>query len=234
MPVIDVTDMIKSGMGGGSITPDMTQSAGISTPQQSLGMQPTSMRVGGMTFSTDKALAQQNKDIGVQDTKRKIYKKDLETFLAIDDVLQEARGEGLGRFKAGAKMSFEGFKQDSPLGMAVASHDAAKKRLRVQLVRAAGDVGNINIVEQKAAEMLISDKWDAKGTAKIKRAYLEQIGKAIDNNDANLVKETISSFMKTPEFNKSLPSFKNETEAEKANLPKGSIILINGKKATVN
>jgi hypothetical protein len=151
---------------------------------------------------------QQQKDIGVLDVKRKTYTKDLESFFAVDDVLQEARGKGLGRIEAGGKMVWEGFKQDSTLGRAVAVHDAARKRLRVQLVRAAGDVGNINIVEQKAAEMLIPTQWDDAQTAELKRAYLLQIGKAIGDNDGNAVKETLSSFMGTPVYQSNLETIK--------------------------
>jgi hypothetical protein len=150
--------------------------------------------------SQSQVTTQQAKDVGVLDVKRKTYTKDLESFFAVDDVLQEARGKGLGRITAGGKMTWEGFKQDTPLGKAVAVHDAARKRLRVQLVRAAGDVGNINIVEQKAAEMLIPTQWDDAGTAELKRSYLTQIGKAINDNDGNAVKTVLGSFMGTPVF----------------------------------
>jgi len=156
---------------------------------------------------------QKQKDIEVQNVKREIYTKDLNTFLSVDDVLQQARGQGLGRLTAGGKMTWEGFKQDTPLGQAVASHEAARKRLRVQLVRAAGDVGNINIVEQKAAEMMIPTQWDAADTATLKRAYLQQIGQAINNNDGNAVKDIIVKFMGTPVFQSSLEtiSYKGKT-----------------------
>jgi hypothetical protein len=143
---------------------------------------------------------QMQKDIGTLDVKRQVYTKDLDNFLAIDDVLQDARGKGLGRISAGGKMTWEGFKQDSPLGRAVATHDATRKRLRVQLVRAAGDVGNINIVEQKAAEMMIPTQWDDAKTAELKRSYLKEIGRAINDKDGNAVKETLSGFMGSKVF----------------------------------
>lgn len=123
--------------------------------------------------------------------KRAAYKKDLDNFLAIDDILHQARGEGAGRFGAGFGMSLKGVTQKSKLGQAVGAYDAVSKRLRVQLVRAAGDVGNINIVEQQAAEKLIPSKFDSKQTAEIKRSYLKEISKAIDNQDPSLVKVTL-------------------------------------------
>lgn len=123
--------------------------------------------------------------------KRQQYKVDLNNFLAIDDILHQARGEGAGRFGAGFGMSLKGITQSSKLGQAVGAYDAVSKRLRVQLVRAAGDVGNINIVEQQAAEKLIPSKFDSKKTADIKRAYLMEISKAIDSQDPSLVKETL-------------------------------------------
>jgi hypothetical protein len=154
--------------------------------------------------------AQKQKDIEVQNVKREIYSKDLTTFFAVDDVLQQARGQGLGRLTAGGKMTWAGIKQDTPLGQAVASHEAARKRLRVQLVRAAGDVGNINIVEQKAAEMMIPTQWDAADTATLKRAYLQQIGQAINSNNGNAVKDVIGRFMGTPVWRSNLVTIKHQ------------------------
>jgi len=78
----------------------------------------------------------------------------------------------------------------------------------VQLVRAAGDVGNINIVEQKAAEMMIPTQWDTAETATLKRAYLQELGRAINNNDANYLKDVIGKFMGTPIFQSNLETIK--------------------------
>jgi hypothetical protein len=142
---------------------------------------------------------QKQKDVATADTKRAIYKEDLDTFLSIDNVLHEARGKGLGRFDAGLGMKWEGIKQDSNLGRAVATHDAARKRLRVQLVRAAGDVGNINIVEQKAAEQMIPTEFDDYETAELKRAYLKDIGSAINSGDGKEVKSIVNKWMKKME-----------------------------------
>ena len=128
--------------------------------------------------------------------KKQAFSEDLENFLLVDDILQEARGTGLGRFDAGVGMVWEGIKQNSPVGRAVATHDPARKRLRVQLVRAAGDVGNINIVEQKAAEQMIPTQWDDYGVAALKRAYLKDMGRAIGDKSETNVKRIIKEFTK--------------------------------------
>jgi len=178
------------------------------------GMTGKSPRFVSMSAEKQKAQigveTQKQKDIEVQNVKREIYQKDLSNFFAVDDVLQQARGQGLGRLTAGGKMTWEGFTQKSPLGQAVASHEAARKRLRVQLVRAAGDVGNINIVEQKAAEMMIPTQWDAADTATLKRAYLQELGRAINNNDGNALKDVIVKFMGTPIWKSELVTIKHQ------------------------
>ena len=125
---------------------------------------------------------------------REIYGKDLKNFLQVDNILHQTRGLGTERFQTGINMALSGVMQNSPLGRAVAQHTGAKKRLRVQLVRAAGDVGNLNIVEQKAAEYLIPGLFDDFGTAELKRAYLQELTRAIDNNDGNAVKDLINKW----------------------------------------
>jgi hypothetical protein len=151
------------------------------------------------------------------DVKKAQLRDDLKSFFSIDDVLQQNRGEGLGRLKSGFNMKVAGFKQDSTLGRAVASHEAARKRLRVQLVRAAGDVGNINIVEQQAAEMMVPREFDDAGTAEIKRAYLKQIAQAIDGGDPNAVKEIINRFMQEDVYNGFIPEGQEELGSSKVN-----------------
>ncbi|KKM17811.1 hypothetical protein LCGC14_1671980 [marine sediment metagenome] len=111
---------------------------------------------GKLPFVKEKEKRTEEKQIRVKqrDVEAKLVtlRKDIEAFLVIDKRIP--RGKGFGRFVRGAKNVFEGFEQDSPEGIAVAAHNALSKRLRVSLVRAAGDVGNINIVEQEAAEKI--------------------------------------------------------------------------------
>jgi hypothetical protein len=176
-----------------------------------------------------KALAQPRvdeqvqKDIASQNLKRSIYGKDLQNFMAIDNILHESRGSGTQRIKAGLDMSVQGFKQDSTLGRAVAAHDAASKRLRVQLVRAAGDVGPINIVEQKAAELLVPSRYDDKGTAEIKRAYLKDFAQAINSEEPSHVKSVIERFMKEDSYKSNVVIVNDPISGKTLHLPKDKV-----------
>jgi len=131
--------------------------------------------------------------------KREVFRQDLESFQEIDNQLK--RGTGFfDRIQSGLKSKVAALDQSTATGFAVATHQAARKRLRVQLVRAAGDVGNINIVEQKAAEEMIPREFDSEGTAKLKNAFLNQLSKAINDNSENDVKRVLAEFMKTESF----------------------------------
>ncbi len=188
------TEQIRQVMGGG-------QGAG--------GYSLEDVKIGPFSFKRPRTQPEIQQEADIEATKRtaaktaeaniarKIYSKDLDNFLAVDDVLQKVRGTGEGRFQAGINMTIQGITQKTPLGRAVAQHDAAVKRLRVQLVRAAGDVGNLNIVEQKAAEKLIPTKFDDAGTATLKRTYLKELTKAIDNNDESGVRNLVNNWQET-------------------------------------
>jgi hypothetical protein len=70
--------------------------------------------------------------------------------------------------------------------------------------------------------MMIPTQWDAADTATLKRAYLQQIGQAINSGDGNAVKEVLASFMGTPvfqsardQYNKLRSQGKNTEEAKK-------------------
>lgn len=161
---------------------------------------------------TEKELTIRATKIAEANIKREILSKDLEAFFAVDDLID--RGEGFGRITAGIKTIFRGFEQRDIKGFAAATHNAMRKRLRVQLVRAAGDVGNLNIVEQQAAELMIPVFLDAQGTADFKRANLEQLSKAIDDKSENEVKRIINSFILEGKRKgiKGLENFPIETE----------------------
>lgn len=139
------------------------------------------------------------KDIEVVNTKRAAYMQDLQSFLSVDDVLQKSRGSEAGRFLSGIGMKAAGITRHGLTGIAMGQHEAARKRLRVQLVRAAGDVGNLNLVEQQAAEMLIPTEWDDARTAELKRAYLLEVGRRVNLGDShqpgeNGVKQLLDKF----------------------------------------
>ena len=133
------------------------------------------------------------------DVKKEQLKRDLDSFFAVDSKIQRAAGGFIPTRAAGIKSRYKAIAQPvdpatgkvSQEAMAARTHDAAVKRLRVQLVRAAGDVGNINITEQEAAEKLIPGFYDADETANLKKAYLREISKAIDSGDPNEVKKVL-------------------------------------------
>ena len=133
------------------------------------------------------------------DVKKEQLKKDIMSFQAVDSKIDRAKGGFFPTRAAGMKSQWRAIAQPLDVetgkpdvkGTAARVHDAARKRLRVQLVRAAGDVGNINIVEQTAAEKLIPGFYDSEDTARLKNAYLQEIATAIDSGDANAVKEIL-------------------------------------------
>ena len=134
------------------------------------------------------------------DVKKEQLKKDLNSFFAIDKQIDRAKGGFWATRGAGLQSQYRAVAQPiNPVtgqpdikGTAARVHDAARKRLRVQLVRAAGDVGNINIVEQEAAEKLIPAFYDSQSSAELKNAYLQEISNAIDSNNPSAVKEVLS------------------------------------------
>ena len=132
--------------------------------------------------------------------KRKELNKTLEEFFLVDDMIDRAEGGFLPTTIAGLKTTARQYGQKGPKGFAARAHNALVKRLRVQLVRAAGDVGNLNIVEQQAAELLIPVKWDAKGTADLKRAFLRSVTEAINDGQESKVKMLINKWMETKEY----------------------------------
>lgn len=127
--------------------------------------------------------------------KKEQLRDDLTSFFAVDDLIDRAKGGLVDTKTAAFNTWWKSVDQPvdpvtgipDPKGAAANVHNAASKRLRVQLVRAAGDVGNINIIEQEAAEKLIPRWDDSVSTANLKRAYLKQIAKAVGSKDKNEV-----------------------------------------------
>ncbi|MBM3701733.1 MAG: hypothetical protein FJW63_01870 [Actinobacteria bacterium] len=149
------------------------------------------------------------------DVKKQQLAKDLDSFFSVDDLIDRAEGGFWETRKAGLSSKIRALSQEGIKGYAARTHDAVTKRLRVQLVRAAGDVGNINIVEQQAAEQMVPGFFDSKGSAEIKRAFLKEVTKAINSNDANGVRVVIQKFMETEAYQK--PS--NIPSSQKSLLP---------------
>lgn len=94
------------------------------------------------------------------------------------------------------------------------------KGMRAQLARGMGEVGNLSEPEQKAAMDLMPSLLDSKETGLKKLENLRGLIRSITN--------------RTGKQQTSLQSFVSEAEAEKANLPKETIIIINGRKARID
>lgn len=112
---------------------------------------------------------------------RNELRNELDDFFLLDDQVPRSEGGVIERTIQGISNVASSMQQNTATGFALATHDAARKRLRVKLVRAAGDVGNINIVEQQAAEQIIPTQWDSKGTAELKRAFLKEASTKIES-----------------------------------------------------
>jgi hypothetical protein len=155
---------------------------------------------------TEKGLAEQEtvkveaKGLAESGLKKEQLRKDLDMYQEIAQLIPT--GDGANRFVVGVQNFAKGLHSKTPTGFAVGELSALNKRLRVSLVRAAGDVGNINIVEQKAAGELLFKLSDSTGLRKLKTAVLRDLTQAINSEDASAVKELISQFMQSEEFKK--------------------------------
>lgn len=144
-----------------------------------------------------KAKEERGEKVQERREKRKIQQKlqtatkDINDFLTLDE--QIPRGKGIERFTTGLSSLAEGIKQEGSVGKAVAAHQALSKRLRVSLVRAAGDVGNINIVEQEAAEKIIPGIFDSDEVVEVKRTFLKQLSKATENRDPEVMRQLFNA-----------------------------------------
>ncbi len=121
--------------------------------------------------------------------------KELQDFFLVDNNIPRTDSGLIGRTVQGLQNVASSFDQSNVTGFAAATHDALKKRLRVRLVRAAGDVGNINIVEQKAAEQIIPGFFDASGTAKLKRAFLAKASEALSTKEGPELESSIKTIL---------------------------------------
>lgn len=148
--------------------------------------------------------AAMSKKLNERNLNRAELSKELNDFFLVDDQIKRTDEGFVGRIMQGVGSTAAGLDQSTAEGFSIATHDALKKRLRVRLVRAAGDVGNINIVEQTAAEQIIPGKWDSKGTAKLKRAFLKKASEALSSKEGpeleSEIKTILNDFAKTKAF----------------------------------
>ena len=160
-------------------------------------------RAAAQAIGTEKA----KKDIKLEDLRR-----DLDVYFNIAELIPT--GEGFKRFNTGLKSLLLSLEQGDPRGVATERLNAMNKRLRVTLVRAAGDVGNLNIVEQKAAEQLLFSPLDSTKTRQLKGAVLRDLTRSIKERNSVAVKSLIQEWQKTPEF--------KEIQQGKSNKPSDS------------
>jgi hypothetical protein len=144
-------------------------------------------------------------------------------------------GEGLERFTVGIDNIIQSVEQKTPAGIATARIDALNKWLRVKLVRKAGDVGNLNIVEQLAAEQMLFSKFDSTQMRGLKKELLTIVAEGVNKKNPDQVREAINKWMSSSSYEKVIPSFNSEEEVIKAakdgKLPKGTEITIRGESA---
>lgn len=137
-------------------------------------------------------------------------------------------GEGLERFTVGMENMIQGIEQKSPAGLATANMNRLNKWLRVKLVRKAGDVGNLNIVEQLAAEQLLFNNFDSTQMRGLKKTFLTAIAEGTNANNPQKIKDAVNQWMKSPGYEKVTPTFKSVEEVRKSNVPFGTKVNING------
>lgn len=135
------------------------------------------------------------KEVAAINLKKKELGKELSDYFAVGDSLPTV--DGLGRFAQGAELYAGSIFQSDKQGAMAAQLAGLNKRLRVKLVRAAGDVGNLNIVEQDAAEKLLYNFSDSTSLRELKKSFLLDLTKAVDSEDPMKVKVLVNKWMKT-------------------------------------
>jgi len=133
-------------------------------------------------------------------------------YFPVADLLPTANG--MGRWVNALRLKGKSLAPKDVEGTAAAALDNLNKRLRVTLVRAAGDVGNINIMEQLAAEQLLYKLNDTDKLREVKKATLQDLTRAINKRDKSAVRNVISKWMKTEEFKKMQPDLTNLDEEQ--------------------
>jgi len=161
---------------------------------------------------------------GERQSKISAFKDELTNFLTLDDVIHEQRKSGAQRFGVGVDLLGQSIDRSTPAGKAMANLRGAINRLRLQLVRIAGDVGNIRLEEQEAQEKLIPNEWDDYDTAELKRQYLTSFFELAEKGDSEGLKNLLYSLgfkptektlsSKTSPFNPKSPLYRGGTSGE--------------------
>jgi hypothetical protein len=219
-------DLFKSMVETAKLTGDagMAASLGINKPEGAIETymgEPTEKGLGQKVRAEVTAKAQAE-----HEQKTKEFSSEIDNYFAVGDLLPTQ--EGLDRLGAGLKLFGKSITQSDLVGAAAAELDGLNKRLRVKLVRQAGDVGNLNIVEQKAAEQLLFSLNDSTKLRGLKKAYLEDIKTGIRSGDSSNVKNLIQKWIEEPDFktkNKALydryqKTYKPKTESSTVDISK--------------
>ena len=143
--------------------------------------------------------AEEARKIANQNIARKDFDSELRSFFSVDESIP--RGEGFHRFQQGLRSFGESVGQESVRGIATAAHKSASLKLRTSIARLK-DTGNLNLNEQEAAGQMIPGIFDSEKLVELKRAYLKQLGTAIDSGDRNLVTELIDNWRKSEGYDK--------------------------------
>ena len=236
---------LEGGGGGGSLGSSainrgiLKKATGIELPPSPEERQQELANVAEEEKTKVKARKEAERDVKVASVR-----KDLDSYFALDEVVQGMRATGGldDRIVSGLKIKARGFNQKSPEGKAIAARSRVVKNLRTAVARLR-DVGNLSRSEQEAAEFLFPSDFDTQGTAQIKNAFLKDLTSAIDRNDATGVQQILQTWQISPEFQEAKENFNltNEVEgatafnsiadAEASSLPDGSFITINGRPA---
>lgn len=168
--------------------------------------------------------------------KQQSLKKELNSFFTIDKQIPRAAGGFVPTRMAGLKSQWQGISQPIDLktgkvtseAIAARQHEGARKRLRLKLVKDAGDVGNISIVEQEMQEKLIPNFYDAKSVAESKRQYLLALTEAINTEEPDKIKTVLDNagvnYIDLGKDEKNIPSFATPEEAETSGY-KGKVVI---------
>ena len=106
------------------------------------------------------------------------------------------------RYLTGSTSTLKGKLGMGMSGAAVQQLEGLNNRLRIALVRAAGDVGNIALPEQIAQQKLLFSVYDTPQLRELKKATLSDLSEAYKSNNSSRVKAIIRKWVNNEQFKK--------------------------------
>jgi len=153
-----------------------------------------------MPINVEESAAKAEGDlIAKKNVARQDFNKALQDFLQVDENIP--RGDDYYRFIEGAKSLWGSVGQTDMRGILAAKHSSLAKNFRVAIARLR-EVGALTENEQIAAQSMIPGLFAEKDAVELDRAFLKQMGTALDSNEPSLVKEVIDRWKESPRFNK--------------------------------